>query len=105
MSTQPKHTSSSEGQRVEVVLFDLLTAVLDSWTLWNDVAGSEEMGRRWRMAYLKLTYGCGRYVSYETLVEQAAVSVGLDAGYAAALASRWSELRAWPEATAVLSQL
>ncbi|WP_133646217.1 HAD-IA family hydrolase [Paraburkholderia flava] len=105
MNTLQSHTSSSEGQHVEVVLFDLLTAVLDSWTLWNDVAGSEEMGRRWRMAYLKLTYGCGRYVSYETLVEQAAASVGLDAGYAASLASRWGELRAWPEAPAVLAQL
>jgi hypothetical protein len=26
--------------RYEAVLFDLLTALLDSWSLWNDVAGS-----------------------------------------------------------------
>jgi 2-haloacid dehalogenase len=26
------------------VLFDLLTALLDSWTIWNSVAGSERAG-------------------------------------------------------------
>jgi 2-haloacid dehalogenase len=25
----------------DAVLFDLLTALLDSWTLWNNVAGSD----------------------------------------------------------------
>lgn len=38
-------------RRYDVVLFDLLTGLLDSWTLWNRVAGSAEDGRRWRMAY------------------------------------------------------
>jgi 2-haloacid dehalogenase len=32
--------------RYDVVLFDLLTALLDSWTLWNAVAGDEDSGRR-----------------------------------------------------------
>ena len=41
------------------VLFDLLTALLDSWTVWNAAAGSEEKGRAWRAEYLRLTYGCG----------------------------------------------
>ena len=32
-------------RRYDAVLFDLLTGLLDSWTLWNAVAGSEqEMG-------------------------------------------------------------
>jgi 2-haloacid dehalogenase len=44
------------------VLFDLLTALLDSWTLWNAVAGSETGGVVWRGEYLRLTYGCGAYV-------------------------------------------
>ena len=36
--------------RYGAVVFDLLTALLDSWTLWNAVAGSEEAGMRWRRA-------------------------------------------------------
>ena len=28
----------------DAVVFDLLTALIDSWTLWNDVAGSAEDG-------------------------------------------------------------
>lgn len=90
---------------VQLVLFDLLTALLDSWTLWNSVAGSEEMGRTWRMAYLKATYGCGRYRPYETLVEEAAIEVGLGGQAAAELEARWGQLQAWPEAKAVLAAL
>lgn len=90
---------------VELVLFDLLTALLDSWTLWNSVAGSEHMGRIWRMAYLKATYGCGSYRPYETLVEEAAVEVGLGRQAAAELEARWGELQPWPEARAVLTSL
>ena len=37
------------------VLFDLLTALLDSWTVWNAAAGSEEKGRAWRAEYLRRT--------------------------------------------------
>ena len=64
----------------KAVLFDLLTALLDSWTLWNDVASSEERGRKWRAEYLRLTYGCGSYVPYEQLVREAAVATGLPEG-------------------------
>src|ERR1700752_2688663 len=39
------------------VLFDLLTALLDSWTTWNAAAGSEPRGRAWRAEYLRMTYG------------------------------------------------
>ena len=35
-------------------------------------AGTDAMGRTWRAAYLRLTYGCGSYVDYETLVTEAA---------------------------------
>ena len=41
------------------VLFDLLTALLDSWSVWNAAAESERAGRAWRTEYLRLTYGCG----------------------------------------------
>ena len=55
------------------VLFDLLTALIDSWALWNAVAGSEETGLAWRAAYLRLTYGAGAYVPYEDLVRAAEI--------------------------------
>jgi 2-haloalkanoic acid dehalogenase type II len=97
--------NNAANNPVQLVLFDLLTALLDSWTLWNSVAGSEEMGRTWRMAYLKATYGCGSYRPYETLVEEAAVEVGLGRQAAAELEARWGQLQAWPEAKTVLAAL
>jgi hypothetical protein len=65
----------------DAVVFDLLTALLDSWTLWNEVAGSAENGLRWRKRYLEITYGCGAYRPYETLVREAAEAAGLGAGW------------------------
>ena len=85
--------------------FDLLTALLDSWTLWNRIAGSEECGRAWRAAYLRQTYHAGRYRPYETLVAEAATEVGLPSALAACLAARYHELDPWPEVAEVLSSL
>jgi len=87
------------------VLFDLLTALLDSWTVWNAAAGSEPMGRTWRAEYLRLTYGCGAYVSYEDLVRQAAATVGLPARAAQSLEDHWDELPVWSGATELLQAL
>ena len=92
-------------QPYAAVLFDLLTALLDSWTVWNDTAGSETMGRRWRAEYLRLTYGCGAYRPYETLVAEAAGAVGLDAEYADRLDAAWDGLQAWPGVDATLAAL
>jgi 2-haloacid dehalogenase len=47
--------------RPKAVLFDLLTALMDSWTLWDSIAENLEDGRRWRAEYLKITYAEGRY--------------------------------------------
>jgi 2-haloalkanoic acid dehalogenase type II len=91
--------------RCDAVLFDLLTALLDSWSLWDSVAGGREAGRRWRAAYLELTYGCGAYRPYETLVREAAEATGLGAAHAAALAARWDELRPWDDAAEFLAPL
>ena len=62
------------------VLFDLLTGLLDSWTVWNAAAGSETKGRAWRAEYLRLTYGCGAYQPYEQLVRLAANNTMMDSG-------------------------
>ena len=89
----------------KAILFDLLTALLDSWTLWNRSAGSEHAGKAWRAEYLRLTYGCGQYVEYETLVKQAAQHVGLSAAAPQALEDNWLELAPWTGAVAALQQL
>ena len=91
--------------KYDAVLFDLLTALLDSWTLWNDVAGNAEDGRRWRAAYLRRTYGAGVYRPYEQLVAEAAGEVGLSAMLAERLAARYGEIKPWPEAGDVLDRL
>jgi 2-haloacid dehalogenase len=101
----PMENISLHSRYPKAVLFDLLTALLDSWTLWNRSAGSEQAGRAWRADYLRLTYGCGRYVEYETLVRQAAQNVGLPATAPQALEDHWLELAPWNGALAALQQL
>jgi 2-haloacid dehalogenase len=92
-------------RRFDGVLFDLLTALLDSSALWNDVAGGEEDGRKWRTAYLRRTYETGAYRPYEVLVAEAANEVGLSPMLAAHLAVRYGELKPWPEVREVLDAL
>ena len=89
----------------EAVLFDLLTALLDSWSLWNTAAGSEAAGRAWRSRYLQLTYGCGEYRPYEILVREAARDAGVDEQAAERLESVWDALEPWNDVAAVLGEL
>src|SRR5437762_13055812 len=92
-----RYSLSMENSRAfpKAVLFDLLTALLDSWTIWNAAAGSEAQGRAWRAEYLRLTYGCGAYVPYEDLVAAAADRVGLEAAAVQKLEQLWPELPVW----------
>ena len=69
--------SDPSTRAYDAVLFDLLTALLDSWTLWNSVAGDAGAGGRWRAEYLRITYAAGGYRPYEDLVAKAAHDVGL----------------------------
>ncbi len=92
-------------RRFDAVVFDLLTALLDSWTLWNHAAGSAEDGLRWRRAYLDLTYGAGRYRPYEDVVRQAAAQAGVATSCAETLFAQWTELPPWPETRRVLAAL
>ncbi len=87
------------------VLFDLLTALIDSWSLWDRVAGSRDAGRKWRAAYLELTYGCGAYRPYETLVREAASATGLPAQAPERLESEWGSLAPWDDAAEVLARV
>ena len=91
--------------RYDAVLFDLLTALLDSWSLWNAVAGDAETGRRWRADYLRITYRTGAWRPYEDLIAEAADAVGLNRNFAARLDARYGELRPWPGVEQTLSTL
>ncbi|KAM3502879.1 hypothetical protein MY10362_004553 [Beauveria mimosiformis] len=103
----PSDVSANAEWRPKVVIFDLLTALLDSWTLWNasTPSGTEEEGRRWRARYLEITFQQGAYTPYEDLVRQAAAEAGVAASAPDALLSNWSRLQAWPEAWEVLQRL
>ncbi len=90
--------------RFNAVVFDLLTALLNSWALWQRVAGSEAKGMQWRSEYQRLTHG-GRYQPYEALVEKAALAVGLGPCQVEALIAAWDTLLPWPEASGVLTTL
>ena len=95
----------AKKNRYDAVVFDLLTALLDSWTHWNRIAGSDEAGLRWRMEYLTLTYEAGAYRPYEAIICEAGDRAGIPARCVDALQASWSELKLWPEADAVLDEL
>lgn len=103
-------TSDNPSWRPKAIVFDLLTALLDSWSLWDESTPSKttEEGRRWRKQYLELTFGAGAYSSsaaYESLVEEAARDAGLPDTAPAALLQDWQQLQAWPEVARVLPEL
>jgi 2-haloacid dehalogenase len=87
------------------VIFDLLSALLNSWKLWNEIAGSDEIGLRWRKTYIRLTYAAGRYRPYEGIIEEAATAEGLPEDRAARLIQSWTKLEPWPETGEVLERL
>ena len=93
------------GRRYDAVVFDLLTALLDSWTLWNRVAGSDDLGLKWRLQYLTLTYEAGAYRPYERIIHEAAERAGVPAQRADDLLQNWADLKPWPEAEGVLDTL
>jgi len=86
-------------------MFDLLSALLDSASLWDAVAGGAEKGRPWRAAYLRNTYAAGAYRPYDQLVREAAREVGLPELLADRLVGSYGELAPWPEVEPVLAVL
>ncbi len=89
----------------DAVLFDLFSALLDSWSLWDDIAGDSSLGREWRMHYLDATCRTVSYQPYLALVAQSANAVGLAQAQADMLSKRWCELTPWPEATAIIAEI
>lgn len=89
----------------KVIIFDLLTALLDSWTAWNAAAGSADTGLRWRLRYLDVTFGCGEYQPYEELIARAAKEAGLPQSAADTLIQEYDKIKPWPEVPGFLRKL
>ena len=105
MSAVPSTAYASTAVRYDAVLFDLLSALLDSWSLWSAVAGDDATGIRWREEYLRLTSGAGPYRPYQDLVAESAQNEGLPTVLSAQLIERWEEVMPWPEAPGVVADL
>lgn len=84
--------------------FDLLTALLDTWSLWSDVAGGRALGMRWHAASQALLRG-KPYRSFEVIVRESASEVGVDPERARELLRRWGDFEPWPDVPAVLERL
>ena len=89
----------------DAVLFDLLTGLLDSWTLWNSVARNASDGQQWRAEYLRISYATGAYRSYIDLVADAAAAAGLPRALATELDARYAGIEPWPDANETLRAL
>jgi 2-haloalkanoic acid dehalogenase type II len=84
--------------------FDLLTALLDTWSLWSNVAGDHDLGMRWHGASQALLRG-QRYRPFEDIVRESASEVGVDPKRASELLRRWGEFEPWPDVLPVLERL
>jgi 2-haloacid dehalogenase len=89
----------------DAVIFDLLSALLNSWKLWNEVAGSDEIGLQWRKRYIQITYAAGRYRPYEDIIREAAAAESIPSDRPTRLIESWSELEPWPETEKALERL
>lgn len=90
--------------RYDAVGFDLLTALLDTRSLWSSVAGDRDLGTRWQEMAQALLRG-RPYRPYEDIVREASLAVGLERKHAETLFQRWSEMKTWPDVTATLEAL
>jgi 2-haloalkanoic acid dehalogenase type II len=90
--------------RYTAVGFDLLTALLDTWSLFADVAGGRELGMRWHAASQSLLRGRS-YRPFEDIVRDAAGEVGIERTKAEVLLRRWGESDPWPDVPSVLPSL
>jgi 2-haloacid dehalogenase len=90
--------------RYDAVGFDLLTALLDTWSLFADVAGGRDLGMRWHASSQSLLRG-KTYRPFEEIVREAAEAVGVDRAKADTLLERWGESMPWPDVPGVLPHL
>jgi 2-haloalkanoic acid dehalogenase type II len=90
--------------RYRAVGFDLLTALLDTWSLWAAVAGDRALGMRWHAASQELLRGTP-YRPFDDVVRESAATVAVSSERAEQLLSRWGDFRPWPDVPATLARL
>lgn len=90
--------------RYAAIGFDLLTALLDSWSLFASVGGGRDPGMKWHAASQSLLRGKD-YRPFEDIVRDAAVVVGIERTKADELLRRWGESTPWPDVPGVLPRL
>src|ERR671934_337390 len=90
--------------RYDAIGFDLLTALLDTWSLWKRVAGDDALGMRWHAASQSLLRGA-TYGPFEEIVRDAAREVGLERDRADELLARWGEAKPWPDVPEIMPRL
>src|ERR1700727_1177594 len=73
--------------RFRAVAFDLLTALIDSWSLWIDIANDESLGRSWRRSSLRRVTTAGSYQPYQGDGVEAAVGTNCSQPLAEAAAA------------------
>ncbi|MFN2452370.1 MAG: HAD-IA family hydrolase [Candidatus Dormibacteria bacterium] len=95
----------SSPKRYQAVCCDLLSALIDSWSLWEAVAGDGALGSRWRSASLRLITAASTYRAYESIVAQAAAEVGLEPERVDRLLESWPALRPYPDVGPALRRL
>ncbi len=76
--------------------FDLLTALLDTWSVWAEVAGDRALGMRWHGASQELLRG-KPYRPFEDIVRESARSIGVSEAKAEAMLQRWGDFQPWPD--------
>jgi len=76
-------------------------AVMNSLAVWTETARDPRLGIAWRDAVTAGMVECDGYAPYEDLVAAAAIEVGLGPDAAGELRARWSEMRPWPDASAL----
>jgi 2-haloacid dehalogenase len=89
------------AQRVDAVLFDLLSALLNSLAIWSEAAGDERTGLAWKDAVTKRITASSAYVPFEEQVVAATADVRLPREAADELFARWPEIEPWPDTAAV----
>jgi len=84
--------------------FDLLTALLDTWSVWAEVAGDRALGMRWHGASQELLRG-KPYRPFEDIVRESARSIGVSEAKAEAMLQRWGDFQPWPDVRSTLEDL
>jgi 2-haloalkanoic acid dehalogenase type II len=90
--------------RYRAIGFDLLTALLDTWSLWASIAGERALGMRWHAASQALLRG-QPYRPFEDIVRESAAQTRIAPERAGELLRRWGEFEPWPDVPEVLAQL